>query len=308
MKFEILIDIIFALLARRRVTAAEIADKHGISRRSVYRYIDEISRIVPLYAVHGPNGGYAIEDSFRLPATFFTEGEYSVTMQALEAFGKEFPEKASSALDKLKAGSKHAREINLATSSLMIDSGPWGVTENYNVKLRVLEECVESLSPVRIKYRDGNGEASERVIEPHVIVLKQGIWYIYAFCRLRCEFRLFKVGRIEMEIVQEGTFERKPTDGLAAALSYDAADNREEVVIEADETVASEIEEWLGVDCVTRENGRIIARAMLPVNGGLTSKLLGYGGKIKVLAPAKLKNAILAAAANITEIYRDNTR
>ena len=62
------------------------------------------------------------------------------------------------------------------------------------------------------------------------------------------------------------------------------------------------------MDCVTRENGKIIARAMLPVNGGLTSKLLGYGGKIKVLAPAKLKNAILAAAANITEIYRDNMR
>ncbi|MBP5308313.1 MAG: YafY family transcriptional regulator [Clostridia bacterium] len=308
MKFEILVQIIFLLLAKKRVTAAEIAAKYGVSSRSVYRYIDEISAIVPVYATRGPNGGYSLVDSFRLPSTFFTESEYSVTIQALEAFGREFPGEAFSALNKLKAGSRYAREINLGTSSLMIDSGPWGVTENYNVKLRVLEECVASFSAVKIVYRDAEGAVSERVIEPHVVVLKQGIWYVYAFCRLRCEFRLFKVGRIESETVLDEKFERRPAEGLDKALSFTAEGEKEEVVMEIKEEIVSEIEEWLGVDCVNRENGRITATAYLPVNGGLASKLLSYGGKIKIKSPTSLVLSLRSAADEILKIYGDNTR
>ena len=79
--------------------------------------------------------------------------------------------------------------------------------ENNN-KLKVLQECVEKNLTVAFKYYNVDGNASERTVEPHTLVLKQGIWYIYAYCRLRGDFRLFKVGRISSMIVGGETFER----------------------------------------------------------------------------------------------------
>ena len=57
MKFTILIDILFDLLAKRKLTASYLAEKHGISVRTVYRYIDHMSLTVPVYIKRGRNGG-----------------------------------------------------------------------------------------------------------------------------------------------------------------------------------------------------------------------------------------------------------
>lgn len=306
MKLEIMIGILFMLLSRKRVTAKEISEKYGVSKRSVYRYIDEISLIVPVYATTGPKGGYSLMDNFRLPATFLTEDEYTTVLQALEAFRKELPGDAiSSAIDKIRANSKTARDsFNLKTSSLVIDSGPWGITSNYNNTLHVLEECVANQTVAEISYRDTEGKQTSRQVEPHTLVLKQGIWYIYAFCRMRCEFRLFKIGRIESVKVLDLGFERKNADSLANVFSYWAnVPETAEVAFEADESILTEIEEWLGVDCVERADRGILVRATLPVNSGLTSKLLGYGGKIRVLAPQSLTRLMSETAREILRQY-----
>ena len=57
MKFAILLDIFFELLAKRILTAGYIAEKHGISVRTVYRYVDLLSTTVPVYVKQGRNGG-----------------------------------------------------------------------------------------------------------------------------------------------------------------------------------------------------------------------------------------------------------
>ena len=304
MKFEIMLGIVFSLLARGKITAGEIAAKYEISRRSVYRYIEVISMCVPIYVIHGPGGGYFIEDNFRLPATFLSEGEYNVVLQALNALSEDFPGgEINSAIEKITAVARFSSQIDLNSSSLMIDSGPWGITANYNNKLRVLEECVASSYAVKIFYRNSGGEASERVIEPHTLVLKQGIWYVYAFCRLKGAFRTFKVGRIEREIVLGEKFERKNTEGLKEALSYFGAGDSMEVCLDIAEEAASEIEEWLGVECVKREESGITASALLPLNGGLVSKILGYGGKVKVISPKILKERVKAAAEEVVAAY-----
>lgn len=305
MKSEMMIEILFMLLARRRVTAEEISRKFGVSRRSAYRYLDELSLIVPLYVERGAKGGFSVMDHFRLPATFLTEKEYAVVLQALEAYSKELPgDELTYAINKIRANSKSSREVSLGSSTLMIDNGPWGITEDYNNKLKVLAECVEGSKPAFVEYRNLNGEASKRVIEPHTLVLKQGVWYVYAYCRLRCDFRLFKIGRMERVIVQEGTFERRSTEGLGQVFGYrDADPDRREVVFEADQSVVSEIEEWLGVECVERKDGVSTVRALLPVNGGLISKLLGYGGRVRVIEPKELRDKITESARQLLSLY-----
>ena len=76
-----------------------------------------------------------------------------------------------------------------------------------------------------------------------------------------------------------------------------------EVCLDIAEEAASEIEEWLGVECVKREESGITASALLPLNGGLVSKILGYGGKVKVISPKILKERVKAAAEEVVAAY-----
>lgn len=306
MKTEILFDILFRLLANKFVKAEQLANDYGISVRTAYRYMDELSTIIPIYSERGRNGGYAVVDNYMLPAGCLTEKEYAYVLQALEAFKGELPaDVLESAINKIYASSKHSKEFSLNSSTLMIDSGPWGVTSDYNNKLRVLEDCVASLKTAKVFYRNVDGELSERVIEPHVLVLKQGIWYVYAYCRLRCEFRLFKVGRIESIIVKDEVFEKRDTDGLKDVFSYRGkGPDNVRVVMQLEPSVVSEIEEWLGVECIKKDEERITATADLPLDSGLVSKLIGYGGKVTVLEPSALKERLKDTAKEIIALYK----
>ena len=306
MKADIMLDIIFTLLSRKKVTTAELAEKYGISFRTVYRYMEKISSEIPLYATHGPGGGYMIVDCYRLPASYFTEGEFSAVMQALSAFEREFPGgEIASAIDKIKVSGTFQSDLSLSTSALIIDSGPWGFTADYNNKLRILEECVASSAAIRITYRNADGKRSERVIEPHTLVLKQGVWYVYAFCRTRGEFRLFKTGRIESETVLGEKFKRRPTDGIRDALAFTVGEGSMSVRMKIEESAVLDVEEWLGVDCVKRTEEGVFAEATLKKSSGLISKILGYGGGVKVVSPQSLRREIASAAEKIVAAYSE---
>lgn len=92
MKFSILLSILFDLLAKRKVTAAELAEKYDISARTVYRYVDLLSTSAPVCVQRGRNGGIFIQEQFKLPVDFMTEEEYSATVEALETVYQQQPQ------------------------------------------------------------------------------------------------------------------------------------------------------------------------------------------------------------------------
>ena len=92
MKFYVLSDILFELLLKRKVTASYLAEKHEISVRTVYRYVDTLSMSVPVYVKRGRNGGIYISDSYKLPMGFLTESEYNSAIEALEIAYAQQPE------------------------------------------------------------------------------------------------------------------------------------------------------------------------------------------------------------------------
>ena len=180
MKYCILINILIMLLARKKVTAKEIADRFGISRRTAYRYIDELSLAnVPVYVTRGPNGGIHIADSYKLPNLYFSESELNTLSSLIGSLKTQLgeSEELSSVLEKLTASKKDKQTISIVSSSLIIDGTGWTGDKTFSKKLSVLSKAVENCELVGIKYHDANAEPTERTIEPHALALKNGIWY-----------------------------------------------------------------------------------------------------------------------------------
>ena len=86
MKYEIMIKMFFCLLAKRKMSAGELAARFEISTRSVYRYIDEMTVAgIPIDVARGANGGIYISDAYKLPRGFLTREEYEQAIAAMEA-------------------------------------------------------------------------------------------------------------------------------------------------------------------------------------------------------------------------------
>ncbi len=307
MKYQMMLRILFLLLSRDKVSAKYIANRFDLSLRTVYRYIDELSLSdVPIYNIRGRNGGYTIADTFKLPSGYLTDAEIEAICSTLIELNKDLSSSViETAVNKIKAISKNKNGTSqISFSNLIIDGSTWGGQSVYGESLKLLQDAIDSKRQLLITYLDRDGETTERTVEVHTLILKQGLWYFYAYCNLRKDFRLFKVGRIQRAKLLEQTFERQNVEGLDKVLATSSGETPEDIDITLTNNVKGEVEEWLGVQSIqTLPNGEICASFKAPVNTYLVGKLLSFGNNVKVVAPIKLKNMMLNTIKLIEDTY-----
>ncbi len=307
MKYQIMIGILFILLRVRKTTAQELADRFHISLRSVYRYIDEMTVAgIPIDVARGACGGIYISDAYKLPTGFLTREEYERAVQAMQAMDSELSDPVlRSAIEKLTSRCKQDRQDGALSGNILVDSGAWGNSGSFSGKLSLVEDAVNGREALEIDYVDRGGERTHRVILPHLLVYKQNIWYVFAFCRKRNAFRLFKIGRIRTILKTGERFERLPFTREDIPLSFWT--DREKCVdarFAVREDAIPFAEEWLGIEAVTEQDGRTYAEATLPDDDSLIGKILSAGAGFTVLAPPSLAARVRAAAQKIAESYQ----
>ncbi len=307
MKFTIMLAILFDLLAKRKVTAIYLAEKHEISPRTVYRYIDLLSLNVPIHVKRGRNGGICISDSYKLPMGFMTIEEYDAAIEALAAMYTQLPEERFlQAKRKLSAQVKaEARDLTLSgdVGNILVDGGSWGDTRTFSEKVRLFEECIRDLIVLEIEYNARTGEKTSRKIEPHVLVFKQNVWYVYAFCYKQRDFRLFRLGRISSALKTEEHFTKRPFKREDIPLNYWKNDKTVDARFEISESAFADAQDWLGVENLQLKNGKWFADVTLPDDEALVRKIVGLGSGMKVLSPAELRSRVALAASEIAKLY-----
>lgn len=305
MKYEILIRILFMLLSRKgKVTAAEIASRFEISRRTVYRYMDTLTLAnVPIMVDQGTNGGYYISDTYKLN-TFLTEKELSTLTEILKSFESVFPDRDISFIRDKLFNSKLSEQAAISSSSLIIDGTNWA-NGNSSPKISVISNAIENCRLLDISYHDANGNITKRTIEPHALALKNGLWYVFAYCHLRDNFRLFKLSRIEYANLGESFEKRQFNVELLPVWEWQTEDKTIDIELEIESSAKSEVEEWIGIENIyTSSDGKIKANARLPFNKTLVSQIMKFGSSVKVIKPKQLKKEILKVSQDLVNLYK----
>ncbi len=203
--------ILTQLQTKRLITATMLADKFKVSIRTIYRDIRALEQSgIPVLTDEGK--GYYLMEGYRLPPVSFTEGEANamITAGKLIAGNRDasFISEYKAAVDKIKAVLRPEMKKNaelllnrmaIAQSSLA-DAGTSYLT---SLQLALTNFCL-----VKIEYqKEKSSQTTPRVVEPFAVLSSQGNWLLLAYCRLRREFRLFRLDRIKHLQVQTDTFE-----------------------------------------------------------------------------------------------------
>src|SRR6266511_595833 len=198
-----LLRLLSLLQARRDWTGADLADRLGVSARTVRRDVERLRDLgYPVHATRGTDGGYRLGAGAAMPPLLLDDEEaVAVAVGLRTATGGAIAgieETSVRALAKLEQvlPSRLRRRVNaLQTYTVRIPPDSPVPTVEPAV-LTVLAACCRDHERLRFDYRDHDGSASVRTVEPHRLVNWGRRWYLVAWDVDRRDWRTFRVDRI----------------------------------------------------------------------------------------------------------------
>ncbi|MCC5937080.1 MAG: YafY family transcriptional regulator [Lunatimonas sp.] len=209
-RIDRLTAILTQLQSKRSVKAQEIADRFGISLRTVYRDIRSLEEAgVPLLGEAGV--GYSFVEGYRLPPVQFTKEEAVACLVAEKIIEKVSDRESSrhfhAAMYKIKALLKPQEKdtVEHLSSQIAVIHQP---RKRSNQTLQSLLIALSDRRTVQITYTSFVDENStQRTLEPVGVYHAYEQWYLIAWCRLRNAYRTFRLDRIHTLSILEESFQ-----------------------------------------------------------------------------------------------------
>ena len=201
--------ILTQLQANRIVTATQLAERHGVSVRTIYRDIRTLEKSgIPIVTEEGK--GYSIMEGYHLPPVIFTEDEANalITVEQLVNKNKDqsFSDTVSSAIEKIKAILRYSQKGNADFLANRIYFGGNNNEERTSNNLMKIQSAIIQFKVLKIDYNSSEQKHTTRNIEPFAIYSIHGNFLLIAFCRLRNDFRAFRIDYIKKLVPQNETF------------------------------------------------------------------------------------------------------
>jgi predicted DNA-binding transcriptional regulator YafY len=305
------------LQLRGRTTAQALADRLEVSKRTIYRDIDELSAAgVGIYADRGRGGGIALLDNFRTELTGLTSGETEALLLAgLPAVAADLglAGEASSARIKMLASLPRGTAVaaDRVADRFHLDPADWYRHPVAPLHLQTVARCVWEDQRLEVHYQSWKRSAWA-TLNPLGVVLKAGRWYMVAESRGQVRiYRLdkilearptqetfsrpngFEVGAAWHDLVArfEQDLQRRPAVLLVSPSADDRLHHLGDVIAHA--ILAAPIE----------PDGRRRAQVMIEEIDQAAGMLLGFGDEIEVVEPAELRKAVIRRAVAVTTLY-----
>lgn len=309
MKLDRLLSIVIMLLNRERMQAKDLADHFDVSIRTIYRDIDAINNAgIPIVTHQGNKGGLGIVDSYKIDRQVLTLQDMVSMLSVLKGMNSTFKDRQlQDAIEKIDALVPENKQeyVKNHVDQVIIDVMPWGTSVGQKKDMLLLQQAIANNRLIKFSYRDGNGKKSARTVEPMTMIFKATAWYLFAYCTLRNDFRLFRLTRIKRLEMDTKTYIRK----IADYKQYDKClpDKSEmiQLVIKFSKQIRQSAEDYFDESLLKYEkNGDIIATFELPENDWIQSYLLSLGEHAEIIKPKRMRHLIKEKAKKICDIYK----
>ncbi|HQL35610.1 MAG TPA: YafY family protein [Bacillota bacterium] len=313
MKLDRLVSIIVLLLRKERVQARELADIFEVSVRTILRDIEAINLAgIPIVTYQGANGGIGIAEGYRLDKSVLTENDMSTIISTLRGIAGTMPDSKHEVLmEKLRNAlpSSQLEALDAKVQQLIIDLSPWGVNELLKHSVSCIRKAIEDHNEIEFTYIDSSGKRTNRRVEPYSLVLKGQKWYLYAWCHIRQDFRLFKLSRMsELEVTTAVYQPRKVSmESLDWEEPWSTSESMVSLRLVFEKELESIVTDWFGDSAEKLEDGRLLANAVLPENNWLYGFILSFGAGVEVIEPPHIRKLLAEISKQIYEKYSIET-
>jgi predicted DNA-binding transcriptional regulator YafY len=319
MRADRLLSIMLLLQIYQRLTAGELARRLEVSERTIHRDMDALSTAgVPVTALRGTGGGWALVDGYRTNLTGLNANEVQTLFSGLPPSllaDLKLDRDSDAAHVKLLAAlpPSSRADAEYARRRVHVDVAGWGGAEEAVPHLHTIQEAVWRGRKLLFTYGSDCGEAAERVVDPLGLVAKGGVWYLVARAPDN-DVRSYRVSRVTQARVSEEPCERPADFDLAAFWAGSVARFKSHAphfraTLRAHKSVLhlmpyagrfSRVESMGEADA----KGWATVRMRFQFEEDAVGLALSFGTKVEVIEPADLREQVLKMAEEIVQFYR----
>lgn len=312
-KIDRFLAIILFLQSKRLVRAQELADYFQVSIRTVYRDINALCEAgVPIASEAGY--GYSLVHGYQLPPIMFTEDEAASLM-----LGTYFVEQTSGDIHwKKNTDSARAKIISVLPEDKkdyllrLRDFTAVFTSPNANRTPAIADSTISTLHKSIVHrflltityYAYSTEETTERQVEPLAMVYYGGIWHLIAYCRLRNDYRDFRIDRIHSFHTEDTKYAPRPDFVLKDFLKDTfRVDNPHIVTVLFDKSVTryvSKKHHYGFIEEKILDNG-IEMTFLVGSIEWFARWLVSYGNSVLYCEPQELRTKVLQIAGGIVE-------
>jgi predicted DNA-binding transcriptional regulator YafY len=315
-RIDRLYAMVTVLQSRRVVRAEDLAARFNISVRTVYRDLKSLEESgIPIGAEAGI--GYYLMEGFHLPPVMFSHEEARALLVAGK-FMEQYSDLSSfrsfeDALVKVRAVLSMDKKDEMESLEKRIivlpkSPVPGGPGE---LHLNIIKQALVSNRVLSIEYfTPSSQEITARTIEPVGLCFYSDKWHLIAYCRLRQDYRDFRLDRIsKLKSVQE-IFLRVKHPVLHDYLNNLSKNSEIKTVeIEVDQSVHRYIENDKYQMGLLHESPK---ETTVQMTFGTCSInyfahwLMMLGEKVNIISPQELKEIMKEISGAVYEKYNNN--
>lgn len=314
MRADRLVSLVLLLQARGRTTARVLAAELEVSVRTIYRDLAALSSAgVPVLAGSGPGGGCQLLDDYRFPLRGLRPDEAEALLilgvpDALAEIG--FGEALAAAQRGIRIAAGLPGPPGPPTVPLVhLDMPRWFRARDDVPELHTLARATREGCWLTFGYRGGQ----PREAGPLGLVNKAGAWYLVALTGAE-RIVTFRAARIAGARPLPRRVERPDGFDLAAfwagwSAEFAASRPSIEVAVRASPAALAAFGEvfgdgWDAAVSDPDEHGWRVVSLGFEHELAAVYRLAGFGGQVEVLAPAEVRDRVIATAHGIIERYR----
>jgi predicted DNA-binding transcriptional regulator YafY len=290
MQISRLFGIVYYLLEKKESTGKELADRFGVSVRTIYRDIDTLSGAgIPIYTNQGKGGGILILDNFILNKSILSEKEQDEILLALQNLSAARYPDIDFILSRLSSLFKKS-DVNW----IEVDYSPWGSDEIKKGNFNMLKMAVLGKQIIKFEYHNNSAAKSIRRVGPIKLVFKDKAWYLKAYCYDKKAGRTFKISRMANIEITGDIFGQREQDEIPAELEDNQFREFIDIQLKISPAGAYRIYDDFSEKEITKhEDGSFTVIASMPVGDWLSNYILAYGPVIEAIEPQSLRDAVI---------------
>lgn len=300
MKIDRLIGILSILLQKDTVTAPDLAEKFEVSRRTINRDIEDLCKAgIPIVTRQGAGGGISIMDNYKIDRTLINHVEMQDILAGLRSLDSvNGTNRYGQLMEKLSVGSS---DFLVGNQSVLIDLSSW-YKESLAPKIELIRAAIDVRRELLFTYYSPRGE-SVRHIEPYYLIFRWSSWYVWGFCKMREDFRLFKLNRMEDVRMSEEVFVRRKADvpDLSGERIFPGG-----IKVKAlfEPECKWRLVEEFGTGCFREtEDGKLLFQADYTDKENLITWLITFRDKAELLEPEEIRTELIACFERIRRRY-----
>lgn len=288
-----LFEITYLLMDKKSMTAKELAEHFEVSVRTIYRDIDALSLAgIPVYTTKGKGGGISLMESYVLNKAVLSEKEQEniiASLQGLQAISRS--EEAT--LRKLSSifGKKEETWIE-------VDFSRWGSNTEEKEKFELMKQAILEKKELEISYHNSSGEESKRIVCPLRLIFKAQSWYLYAYCKGKKDYRVFKLRRVKNPQIHSKRFEIEVPPIDLDVMLHKSEVKMEQIILKLDHSLSYRVFDEFKQDEITELNDGNYLVTFQASLSWVSNLILSFEDKVEVISPNSVREQMITIYRN----------